>query len=276
MSVTRPLLGYVNYLSRSTTVLASPDVVSGSAVGNLVDENLAAVLNLGVGPTKAVTGIFAANLQPTFLYIRFRGKGWRDLTNTKLRLSVNSDLSTPAKDLDIAPQFPSPWPDEMPVRPCLVATWDAVTACPYLGLDFTRTAGEDPLEIAYAYLGERIELVDGAGYRVYGSSIRVQNHSQSVLTGLQGDAKVAGKTRRGAKVKVASKSTANVEGEWYPKFLYSAADRPVVYWWNPAETDGTKLQSQVLLATAGLGQTLEIAHEKFSSHEQDLDLREIL
>lgn len=280
MSATKPVFGYVNYLARTTTVLASADVISGSSIRNLVDPNLSAVADFGTGEDRAATADFGAGvaLQPTLFFARLRGKGWPDLTGVRLRLSNNSDLSSPEKDTTLPVYFLSPWTDEHPVRPIVVALWDAVTACRYVGLNYLRTAGLEPLEVAYNYLGEHVELKSGSGVglRSYGSSIGTLSHSRKTLTGLQGHAFVAGATQRGAKIRNEAKSKAHVQSEWYPKFLLSAADRPVVYWCEPTSTDPIVLQSQVLLGTAGVGRELEVTVKGYESWEQEIEIEEIL
>jgi len=281
MSTTRPVVGYVNYLRRSTTVLASGDVAAGSALANLVDPNLTAVTNFGVGASKQMTVTFrdangnALAVQPTMLFVRFRGSGYKDLTGLQLELSTVSDFASTTKNTTFSPYFPSPWPDELPVRPVVVAVWDAVTAGAYARLTWARTVGADPLELAYVYLGESVELTGGAGYRAYGSSVGVQDHSEETLTALQSDAEVAGAIRRHAKVKVSAKSESHVDAEWYPKFMYSSP-RAVVYWAKPTSVDPLVIQSQVLLGKAIVGQTLDIQTEYFNSFEQEFIVRERL
>jgi len=277
VSATYPVLGYVNFLARSTTVLTSADVVDGSSIRNLVDPNMSAVADLGLGDDRAFAADFGAALQPTLLCARLRGEGWHDVTGLRLRLSNSADLSAPEKDTTFPAYFPSPWPDEMPVRPVVIATWDAVAGCRYAGLNALRTTGEEPLEIAYAYLGEHVELHgSGPGYRVWGSSIGRADHSRKVSTGLGGHAIVAGAVERHATVKVSASSTAHVETERFPKLLYASAARPVVYFARPASVDPIVVQSQALIATLAIGDRIELTHDGYEWWEQTFPLEEIL
>jgi hypothetical protein len=286
-----PVLGYANYLSRRTyvpggtdvaTVVSSSDIVAGSSLAALVDQNLSAVTDFGFGASRSFAADFGEALAPTMAFFRFRGVGWHDLTGVRLRLSPNSDLSTPTKDATLLPQFPAAWGDKIPVRPVLVATWAAVAGCQYAEFDFARTIGDESLEIAFAYLGEHVRLFNAAGgdgaYETHASRIAVEDLSSSILSGAQADAKIAGEKRRSVLEKIVITGNDFAYDEWYAKLMSAAGGNPVVYWADATETDEARIQWQAFLATVGLGQQLELGGQGSNAGiwEQELPIREIL
>jgi len=274
--MSQPILGYRNFLARETTVLTASQLATGASVEHLRNPNMTAVTNFGVGPTVQLTVDFVSDLAPTLLFIRYRGTGWLDLVDVGLEISANSDLSAPDLDATITEQFPATWPVEIPVRPVTVDAFTAVTARRYARITWTRTAGDDDLEIAYVYLGASQELTGTAGYRAYGSSIEVEDHSETVLSGLQSDLQVTGSKRRSTQIRLEATGHAQALDEWIPYFMYGASSELIAYVQDGDETDDARIQWYNLLGTVNVGQRLAVTAEHYEWWTQTFTLKERL
>lgn len=274
-----PRLGYVNFLSRDATVLTSDQLSVGSDIENIRDPNLTAITDLGTGTATSLRVDFGAALTegPTLVYIRYRGAGWQDIESMRIRTSANSDLSTPTVDETVLDQFPAAWPDRMPVRPITVAVLAANAGRRYLGFDWVRTAGDDPLEIAFAYAGESISLTGDAGYEVHvGSNLSVEDHSNLALSGLQTDIQTTGGKRRVLPIHILCMEYTHVIDEWYPKLMYAGTARPVIYVRDPDETDDLRIQLYTIMGMVSPGATIDLSAVERGWWEQTLMLRERL
>lgn len=277
--MSNPILGPENYLERDDVAITSTQLGAGSSLDHMLNPNLTAITDLGLGETISLVVTLDVALAPTLFYVRFRGAaGWLDIEKIRLRVSANSDLSTPDLDYDLLAQFPSPWPspDVLPVRPQMLHRWTAEPSRLYYGIDFVRTTGDVPLEVAYLYLGSSIELVDDSGHAVHqGSQKMVEDNSEQFFSALQADMTVRGSSRRIVPTKIVGMPYATVLDEWHP-VLYGAAGGPVVYWNNSDETSARRIQEFAFLATMTVGEPQAVVGSENGLWEQDATFREIL